>query len=162
MNPLHSKLLTRTLLLAALLSPAPGHAASVDYSRTIKAMARDIAALKRSYPQLQDFSPATNLDAQHLTISYTYRTHEAERRGGWTSGVPHPDEAGVWFYIDIHDPDSNAQIHTQPVTAAICIGNQRVSYLILEGARTKSLNAPIYKILRKHGARDCDRPRKRG
>jgi hypothetical protein len=125
-----------------------------DYSQTLKAIGQDITGLKNDFPQLTDFSEK-NLNLQRLSIAYQYHTHAPQRSGGWTSGVPNPDDDGVWFYIDIHDPNSNLQIHTQPVTAALCLKEMRVSFLILEGSKTKSLYGPIHAILKKHGAEVC-------
>ena len=153
----------KTSFAGALVSLALGFPASAapaagrDHVDILKAVARDIEALKPEFPQLEEFSAARHLSVEHAKIDYGFRTHAPERRGGWTSGVPNPDDDGVWFYIDIHDPDSNLQIHTQPMTAAICLDGQRVSFLILEGKRTNSLRGPIWKALAKQGARPCER-----
>jgi len=128
-----------------------------DYTHAIEGIARDIADLKGSYPQLKDFSVSENLKADEYKISYGYHTHKPERRGGWTSGVPNPDEDGIWFYIDFHSPSSTAQIHTQPMTIPYCIGDMRLSLLSLEGTKTKSAEGVIWQILKKHGATRCDR-----
>lgn len=123
----------------------------------MKGIARDIANLKASYPQLRDFSVTKNMNASELKVSYGYRTHKPEGRGGWTSQVPNPDEDGIWFYIDFHEVDSTAQIHTQPMTVPVCIGDKRVSFLSLEGTKTRSLGGTIHKILEKHGTYECNR-----
>jgi len=148
-------LLRIALMFGAISMSFASSAREIDYQRTITRVARDIAKLKGDFPQLADFSLAQNLQAKELKISYGYHTHQAGRTGGWTSGVPNPDEDGVWFYIDFHDPGSTAQIHTQPMSAPICIGGKRVSFLSLEGARTSSLSGSIAKILKRHGATDC-------
>lgn len=128
-----------------------------DYRRLIAVIAGDIEGLKETYPQLEDFAVAKHLRADRHEIWYSYHTHEPSRHGGWTSGVPNPDADGIWFHIDFHDPDSNSQLHTQPVTVAPhCMGNMRVFFLSLEGAKTKSINGAIWGILKKHGARACD------
>jgi hypothetical protein len=59
------------------------------------------------------------------------------------------------LYIDVHDATSNAQIHTQPQNGPICFGTTRVSFLILEGSRTRSLAPAIWKILQRNGASSC-------
>lgn len=143
----------------AVLACAAGDAGAdtVDYARVMRDIARDIAALKPEYPQLAGFD-AAKVDGGEPKISYGFHTHAAPRSGGWTSGVPNPDADGVWFYIDFHDPDSTAQIHTQPVIAAQCLGTKRVSLLILEGAATRPLEAQIQRILQAHGAGRCGRP----
>jgi hypothetical protein len=118
---------------------------------TILSIGRSIEALKAQHPQVRLFTVKDNVDASRLLISYDYKTHEPKRRGGWTSGVPAPDADGIWFYIDIHEPDSTAQIHTQPVTVPMFLGDKKVTFLILEGKETKSASAAIRKILSDHG-----------
>lgn len=142
------------LLAAAVWSTCS--AAGIDYRRSIEGIARDISGLKERYPQLKEFSVAEHLRADRYQISYGYRTHKAQGRGGWTSGVPNPDEDGIWFYIDFHDPASTAQIHTQPATTVpYCVGDMRLSFLSLEGAKTQSTQGAIWQILKKHGAAEC-------
>ena len=145
------------LVIAAV--GVPGKTAPEDYWKTLQAIARDIAKLETDFPQLKDFSPAKNTDAQRLALSYGYRTHQAQHRGGWTSEVPNPDDDGIWFYIDFHNPDSQAQIHTQPVVAKLCLADKRVSFLILEGRNTKPVAGRIGNILRSHGVKECDKAR---
>lgn len=129
----------------------------IDYMRVTHDIARDIAALKADYPQLGEFD-AAKLVGDEPKITYGFHTHAPERSGGWTSGVPNPDSDGIWFYIDFHDPDSTAQIHTQPVIAAQCLGNKRISFLILEGDATRQVSGAIERILQAHGAGRCGRP----
>jgi hypothetical protein len=146
----------------ALLIPVagvPAKAAPKDYWKALQAIARDIAKLATDFPQLKDFSPTENADIQRLALDYGYRTHQAQHRGGWTSEVPNPDDDGIWFYIDFHEPDSQAQIHTQPVVAKLCLADKRVSLLILEGKSTKSVAGRIGNILRSHGVKECDKAR---
>jgi hypothetical protein len=141
-------------LIAALLSLGSGSA--FDYRRSIEGIAHDIERLKDSYPQLKDFSVAENLKADKHRISYGYHTHKPTGRGGWTPSVPNPDEDGMWFYIDFHDRASTLQIHTQPVAVPYCVGAMRLSFLSLEGTKTKSVEGAIWNILKKHGATRCD------
>lgn len=122
-----------------------------SHQNTILKIGRSIEALKVHYPQLKTFTVKDNVDTARLRITYDLNTHEPERHGGWTSGVPNPDADGIWFYIDIHDSDSTAQIHTQPVTQPMFLGDKRVSFLILEGKKTKSVSTAIRKILIDHG-----------
>lgn len=146
------------LVAIAALSSSPRGAAS-EFSPdagTLASIAHDIEGLKKKYPQLEEFSSQGNLDSAALTISYAYRTHQAKRSGGWTAGVPNPDEDGIWFYLEFHDPASVSQIHTQPVTIARqCLGDKAVAFLILEGTKTKSVNGAIWHVLRKHGVAEC-------
>jgi hypothetical protein len=121
----------------------------------LQALARDIEGLKGEFPQLKDFSPAQSLVTERLMISYSYHTHSARHGGGWTSGVPNPDDDGIWFYIDFHDPDSQAQIHTQPITPSLCLGRKRASFLILEGSQTKPVAGRIGSLLSKHDVKPC-------
>lgn len=140
-------------LVAALLSAGAGNA--FDYRRSIEAIAQDIEGLKDSHSQLQNFSVAEHVKTDKHQISYGYRTHTSTGRGGWTSAVPNPDEDGIWFYIDFHDPASTLQIHTQPPVIPYCVGAMRLSFLSLEGPKTKSVEGAIWNILKKHGATRC-------
>lgn len=127
-----------------------------DYSVALEAIAKDIEALKPGFPQLREFSASKQPAGTPLAIRYGFHTHAPPRTGGWMSGVPHPDDDGVWFFVDVHDSDSTLQVHTQPmVVAPMCLGSARVSFLIIEGKDTKTLNGPIWTILRNHGAREC-------
>ena len=127
----------------------------IDYTNAIKKIAEEIEALKNQYPQLINFKSAINVDPENLSISYEYRTHKSKHRAGWVAGVPNPDDNGIWFYIDFHSPDSQAQIHTQPVMADLCIGEKKVALLILEGQKTLSISELLYKILNNHGVGKC-------
>jgi hypothetical protein len=140
-------------VFGAGLSPALAQ----DRLGVLRAIAVDIENLKVDFPQLRGFSVAGNLHSNPPGISYAFRTHAPDKTGGWSSGVPNPDPDGIWFHIDIHDSDSNLQLHTQPMTVPICLGGSRVSFLMLEGRETRSLNGPIWGVLRKHGAKECDR-----
>jgi hypothetical protein len=122
----------------------------------LAAIASEIEVLKAEYPQLAEFSAQKNVATAALSISYGYRTHKAEPRGGWTSGVPNPDDDGLWFHLDFHDPASTAQIHTQPMTIREqCFGGMKVGFLILEGSKTVSVNGALWRILRRHGVTEC-------
>ena len=121
----------------------------------VERVSHDLAALKSNYPQLVEFSRSKATDIANLKIVYGFHTHRVDHPGGWTASVPNPDPDGLWFYIDVHDATSNAQIHTQPQNGSICFGTNRVSFLILEGPRTRPLGAAIWRILQKHGARPC-------
>lgn len=122
-----------------------------DYAGILRAIARDIEAIKTDFPQLGDFVAARHAEPDGLRITYEYHTHPAERPGGWASGVPNPDEDGIWFSIDFHDPDSRAQIHTQPVLPPLRLGTKAVSFLILEGRRVKPVAGSLRTILARHG-----------
>ena len=122
-----------------------------SFPSTCREIADDIEKLTRQYPQLTNFRA---VDQKDCTIRYEYKTHRPTTRGGWSSGVPHPDADGIWFYIGIYDPngpDAQSQIHTQPVVPNWWIGSRKVMYLILEGTQTKSASATIAKILERHG-----------
>ena len=136
---------------------APEQAVVTAEQKALDAIARAIEARKPDFPQLASFSAARNLRADALTIDYSFKTHKPEGRGGWTSGVPNPDPDGVWFYIDIHSPDSMAQIHTQPMVEQLCFGKMRVQFLSLEGAKTKRVVGSIRAILLKNGVTRCPR-----
>ena len=143
------------LVAASIMVGQFSFAARSKGQQFIDAVSQDIMKLKKEYPQLSDFSPAKHTESEKQKVSYGYRTHRAEHAGGWTSGVPNPDPDGIWFHIDVHDPKSTDQIHTQPMTAPVCFGKDKVSFLILEGTGTKSVSGEIWKILEKHGAKQC-------
>src|SRR5688572_28548886 len=103
-----------SLTLAFFAGMAPANAQ--DRFGILRAVALDIEKLKPDFPQLRDFSAATHLRAEPPGISYAFRVHAPVAGGGWTSGVPCPDADGTWFHIDLHDPESTFQLHTQPVT----------------------------------------------
>jgi hypothetical protein len=128
-------------------------ASTVDYPKVLRAIAQAIADLKRDFPQLDEFLPSDHADPKGLQIAYAFHTHRPQGRAGWTSGVPNPDDDGVWFYIDFHDADSVAQIHAQPVVPKGILGEKRVMFLVLEGPETKPLAGSIRDILRRHGVK---------
>jgi hypothetical protein len=136
----------------------PSTPAPPSYEAAIAAIAADIERLRVDYPQLSAFRAGEHCDPRRLVIEYSHRTHRAQHRGGWTSGVPNPDADGLWFYIDFHAPDSQAQIHTQPVVRELRYRDKRVMVLILEGARTRSIAGRLQQILRAHGARSPEAP----
>jgi hypothetical protein len=140
-----------------LLSDLRAESSAADYGKFIQAVARDIETLRPQYSQLIEFSVTKSTEPDRLVIEYSYRTHDAVHHGGWTSHVPNPDDNGIWLYIDLHEPDSIAQIDTQPAQAPIqnCVGKKRVTFLILEGPSTKPIAGRIAKILRRHGAGPC-------
>jgi hypothetical protein len=140
-------------VVAPVASFADPPATDDTYASTLQAIARSIEALKSDYPQLAEFSASAHSDVDGLKISYGYRTETPARTGGWTSGVPSPTEGGVWFYIDIHDPDSTAQIHTQPVVPRYGLKDKRVMVLVREGPNTRPLEGALVRILREHGVR---------
>jgi hypothetical protein len=147
-------LIAISLLVAMALTGDPAMA-EPDYAKAIQSIAAEIAVLKKEFPELKDFSPAKN--TRGLIIEYAYHTHESTHPGGWTAGVPNPDDDGLWFYIDLHEFNSMAQIHTQPMTGpSQCLGNNRVSFLILTGRSTRHVGGAIQTILEKHGVKRCD------
>ena len=154
-NAAHARRISVLMLLLASLAAAQQR----DYLKVLQAVAQDIAGLKGEFPQLKDFSPAANVNPKGiawLAIVYAYHTHRAKHAGGWTSGVPNPDDDGIWFWIDFHERDSRAQIDTQPMAgAALCLDEKRVQFLILEGQKTKSVSGRIRSILNSHGVAEC-------
>jgi hypothetical protein len=143
-------------LLAPLSSTAARAASEYDYAATVKAIAGDIAGLRTEFPQLHDFSAAQNVLFDKLAIDYAYHTHRyTGPLGGWVAHAPNPDDDGVWLYIDLHEPDSAAQIHTQPATPATCFGGKRATFLILEGKQTTPLGGRVTAILDAHGIKPC-------
>lgn len=124
------------------------------YHEFIEIVAKEISLLKETYPQLKEFLIDKHVDIENLKIDYSYHTHESERTGGWTSGVPNPYPDGIWFYIDLHDKDSTAQIHTQPFTGrSFTFGDKYICFLILKGSETKSISGEIISIFKRNGAK---------
>lgn len=139
---------------AILLSEEPGLADQSIYRTFIKNTSEQIAILRHTYPQLKEFSLDEHVDLDKLKIDYSYHTHDSERTVGWTSAVPNPDPDGIWFYIDLYDKDSIAQIHTQPFRdTAFRFGNKKICFLILQGSDTKSISAEIISIFERNGAK---------
>jgi hypothetical protein len=132
---------------------------AAPHAGTLMSIAREIEQLGSEYPALEGFSSSKHVDARGLRIDYAYHTHRPTHAGGWTGGVPSPDDDGLWFHIDFHAWDSIAELHTQPMTGPpLCIGNMRVSFLILEGERTEPISPAIWPVLRRHGIEDCWMP----
>ena len=157
MNAITSRrfLATTFGVAAAFFVAAAPAAPVVADAQALAEIARAIEALKIRQPALAEFSAAKNLDADNQKITYAFHTHAASARGGWTAGVPNPDEDGIWFYIDLHDAASTAQIHTQPMGPKLCLGEQHVSFLSLAGDRVRELDREISKILRRNGVAAC-------
>ena len=142
------------LFVLIFVSKEASLANAQEYHEFIKKVSEEILKLKETYPQLREFTVDKHTDVQRLRIDYSYHTHKPEHIGGWTSGVPNPDPDGVWFYIDLHNEDSNAQIHTQPISgSSLQFGNKKICFLILEGETTKSLSKEISSILKRSGAK---------
>ena len=136
---------------AVLPQQAVRSVAKSSFPATCKAIADDIEKMAREYPQLINFRA---VDQRDCAISYGYKTHRATTRGGWSSGVPHPDPEGIWFYIGIYDPngpDAQSQIHMQPVVPNWWIGSRKVMFLILEGDKATPAAGAIMKVLERHG-----------
>ena len=133
-----------------MISCAAG-AEGLNYAEIMTGIGRDLAGLAEEHPQLQDFSCAKHVHPQSLTIDYAFKTRSAPWKRGWLGGVPHPDPGGVWLYIDFHDPDSKAQLHTQPVIPGARIGSKEVLVLLLQGTNSNPLEPQIRDILKAHG-----------
>ena len=127
-----------------------------SHEEVISAIAAEIEELKGEHAQLADFTAARNCHRELLSISYRYKTHPSKRRGGWVAQVPNPDADGIWFRLDIHDPDSTQQLHTQPVAPPMWLGEKRVTLLLLEGEATRSVLPAVHAILRRHGVRGAE------
>jgi hypothetical protein len=139
------------LVPACLLAAVCAVAAEPDYPGALRAIANEIEALKGEYPQLRDFSASASVDATRLAIDYSFHTHRPAPTGGWTSGVPNPDDDGIWFHIDLHDPGSNAEVHTQPkVSTRTRAGGKQAYMLILEGEKTRRAESRLWAIVKRH------------
>lgn len=156
LHKLYSRILFFIFVVAIVLVCKESSLADMlKYQKFIERISEEITNLKESYPQLKEFSIKKHADIENLKVDYSYHTHKSDRTVGWTSAVPNPDPDGIWFYIDLHDKDSTAQIHTQPVTGtSLRFGNKNVCFLILQGKATKSVAGEIASILEKNGAKD--------
>jgi hypothetical protein len=158
MHPV-TRLIATLALVAACAAPQPSRERTAQpenhdpYLLTIQAIAEDIERLKPEFPQLVNFSAAQHCHGARLEIDYAEKTHRPDGRAGWAGGVPNPDSDGVWFRIDFHAPDSNGQIHTQPVMEDLRFRAMKVTFLMLQGAATKSLHPQLQEILERHGIR---------
>ncbi|MCA9662303.1 MAG: hypothetical protein KC486_28445 [Myxococcales bacterium] len=136
--------------------------APVDAAATCRAIAADLEELGRDYPQLRRFRADKQLREGGCPIDYEHNCHPPERTGGWTAGVPNPDPDGIWFYIDLWDPNdpaaASSQINTQPVTPPWMIGERRVTFLVLEGDAVTPASAAILEVLERHGMRTQPTP----
>src|SRR5262245_38096661 len=79
-----------------------------EVGKTLLAIADDIEKLKREYPQLKSFSPSRNLipGPDRPALEYKFHTRQPLGQEAWRVRIPQPKEDGVWFYINIHNPDS--------------------------------------------------------
>ncbi len=129
-----------------------------NYMQICENIAKDIESLKKKYPQLKEFDISKNLNKERCMIDYEYKCKLPTRGTGWVSQVPNPLPDGIWFYIclwDKNDPSENmSQINTQPVMPKWYIKDRRVTYLILEGKKTKNVNNEILAILKKYGLKE--------
>jgi hypothetical protein len=121
------------------------------YEETLRAIAEGLEALKPEYPQLAEFSAERHFNAAHLHITYEYRVGPRQRTGGWSAGMSSPKDDGVVLYIDLHDPKSTQQVHTQPRVPLFRFRDQAVMLLLLEGKATKSLQRAIVRIFEARG-----------
>src|SRR5215471_7809262 len=135
--------------------------------KIINAIGQDIANLKAKFPQLREFSVSNNVLSQRLIISYEYHTHiyqigGSSRSNPWTGSRarawPEPDDDGVWFYIDFHDPASGSRYDTQPGDPQDCFEDKKVQFSILQGKKTNPVADEIRKILEQHGVKPCPAP----
>jgi hypothetical protein len=143
------------LTLFAMLAAGASAGPPTGPAAILRAIAVDIEALGARHPALAAFRAGEHLDGAQVRIDYAWHTHAATQPGGWTAGVPNPDADGLWFHIDVHDPASTAQIHTQPMVERLCLGNRRVSFLVLEGDRAMPVAGELRRILERHGVVRC-------
>lgn len=128
-----------------------------QYQLAIRDIAKSIEKLKPKYPQLAEFSVAKNLDIGNLRIDYQYKTHR-KYGGGWQSGVPNPDEDGIWFHIDFHSFYEHNQFYTQKLRGdSYGFLDKEFSYEILEGSKVRSIDKELYSIFKKKGIKELSR-----
>lgn len=153
-NPINQKLYFLLMVVFIFVGKEFSLADESKYCEFIKLVTEEITLLKETYPQLKEFSIDKHVDIKNLKVDYRYHTHESERTGGWTSSVPNPYSDGIWFYIDLHNKNSTAQIHTQPISGtSFKYGNKNICFLILEGSETKSISVEIISIFERNGVK---------
>ena len=131
---------------------APAPASQV---KVIAAIGQDIAKLNAKFPQLSEFSVSKNVLSERLIIDYNYHTRWYHTRHGSRALVPEPDDDGVVFYIDFHDPASRSQNDNQPGDPQDCFEDKEVQFRILQGQKTNPVADEIRKILERHGVKPC-------
>lgn len=142
------------MMVFIFVGKAFSFAGESKYHAFMRTVSEEITTLKKTYPQLKEFSQDKHADMEKLKIDFSYHTYEPERAGGWTSGVPNPYPDGVWLYIDLHDKDSTAQIHTQPISGmSLVFGDKTICFLILEGSATDSISGEMISIFERNGAK---------
>ncbi|WP_235596429.1 hypothetical protein [Leptospira weilii] len=138
---------------SAINGESPIDSGNLIYPNILINIHKDINLLKLRYPQLAGFT-ISNINLKSLQIDYEYKCHRPNH-----SGDPDPD--GLWLYISLWDEnnpnESQRQINTQPDIPTMYIQNRRVTFLILEGTRTNSIQKSIYDILRKNGLKISDK-----
>jgi len=148
---------TSLFFLLVLLFLAPSSYATeadIDPGAVLKLIAGDITALKPEFPQLADFTIPNSFAPNNYEITYRYNARDPQGGGGWSGGTPSPRDDGLWFYISLHSPSSTRQIHTQPMVAPTFLGPYKFQFLLKEGKKTRSLNAAMWAIFRRHGVVD--------
>lgn len=130
-------------------------AAELKPSDAIQTIGAQIAKLKVKFPQLREFSVAQHVHSDRLTIEYDYHTHGGGHVDGISTLVPDPYDDGIWLYIDFRGPDSTLHIDDPNHVPFYCLGDQRVSVLILNGRKTKSVSETVGYFLEQQGVKDC-------
>ena len=125
--------------------------AAMSEAEVLCSIADDIAALRPRYPQLAGFRTAKHCDPQQLEIGYQHHCDPPRGGAGWRGATPDPRPDGIWLHIDFHEPDSMAQIHTQPVVVRRTFRKLDVMVLMVEGQDVPSVSVEIQAILDRHG-----------
>jgi len=124
-------------------------AAGDEHRQALRAIAGEIEILKMEYPQLAEFYAAKYINLEQCYIEYSYHTHPAANKGGWAGKVPNPNDDGIWFFIDFHDPASDRQIHRQPLVSTVALAGDQVAFmLMLEGRATRKIEGKIWSIIK--------------
>lgn len=119
-----------------------------EYIKLCEDIAKEIESIKSEFPQLIEFEVSKNLN--NCKIDYQYKCHNVDRPG-WRNIDPDPE--GIWLYIELWDENNPSQINTQPFLPKQYIKDKRMTFLIIEGEKTNSVNKVILEILKKHGLR---------
>ncbi len=125
--------------------------ATLSDGQVLCSIAADIQALRGSHPQLREFRAAKHCNPDALVIGYQYHCDPPAGGAGWRGGTPNPKPDGIWLHLDFHDPDSTAQIHTQPVVMPRTFRQRDVMLLVVQGEASPPLGPELEAILQRHG-----------
>jgi hypothetical protein len=135
--------------------PNFAHQRQNEIASFLTIVATEIETLKTSYIQLREFDAKRHCNPKSGIIQYTCNCGQADHVAGWRGGVPRPHPGGLWLYLALwnHDQPQNhlLQLHTQPITEPLFLGNKQIMLLVLEGLNNQNVYPEILNILFRNG-----------